>query len=295
MTLKSMTGFARADGAMGGARWHWEVRSVNGRGLDIRLRVPAGYDGLEPRVRDAVAKRITRGNVSLTLTLQRDVEGAELKVNEAALASVLLAIERLREKGDFKKPRPEGVLALRGVLDVADATETEADVAARSGAMLADLDKALLALVAARGEEGARLSALLTEQLARIEAIVATVEASPARKEEAIRARLAEQVRRLLDASSSLDADRLHQEAALLATRADIAEELARLTAHVAAARALIATREPVGRKLDFLAQEFNREANTLCSKAVDVEITRAGLELKAVIDQFREQVQNIE
>ncbi|MEZ5849250.1 MAG: YicC/YloC family endoribonuclease [Hyphomicrobiaceae bacterium] len=295
MTLKSMTGFARSDGTGDGARWHWEVRSVNGRGLDIRLRVPSGYDGIEPKVRDAVAKRVTRGNVSLTLTLQREVEGAELKVNEAALASVLAAIARVEAAGAFERPRPEGILALRGVLDVAEASETEADIAARSSAMLADLDKALDALVAARREEGARLAGLLADQVARVEALVAAVEANPARKEEAIRARLAEQVRRLLDAASNLDEGRLHQEAALLATRSDIAEELARLTAHVAAARSLFASGEPVGRKLDFLAQEFNREANTLCSKAVDVEITRSGLELKAVIDQFREQVQNIE
>ncbi len=295
MTLKSMTGFARRDGALGALRWHWEARSVNGRGLDVRLRLPPGYEGLEHRVREVTPKRITRGNVSVTLTVQRDAGASELRLNHAALDQVLAAIAAVRAKGDFDKPRPESVLALKGVLEQSEPVESEAETEARQSAMLADYDAMLVALTDARAQEGARLGVVLRDQISEIETLTRAVAASPARTPEAIRRRLAEQVRRLTDAVPSLDPDRLHQEAVLIATRADVAEELARLHAHVAAARELLAAREPIGRKLDFLAQEFNREANTLCSKANDVEITRAGLALKTVIDQMREQVQNIE
>ena len=295
MTLKSMTGFARRDGARGAVRWHWEARSVNGRGLDVRLRLPPGYETLEHKVREVTPKRITRGNLSVTLTVQRDSGGSELRLNQAALDQVLVAIAAVRAKGDFDKPRPESILALKGVLEQSEAIESEAETEARQTAMLADYDAMLGALSEARSQEGARLGLVLSDQISRIETLTRTVAGSPARTPEAIRRRLEDQVRKLLDAVPALDRDRLHQEAVLMATRADVEEELARLRAHVGAARELLATEEPIGRKLDFLAQEFNREANTLCSKANDVEITRAGLALKTVIDQMREQVQNIE
>ena len=295
MALKSMTGFARRDGARGGMRWHWEVRSVNGRGLDLRLRLPPGTESLEHRVREATQKRVVRGNVSVTLTVQRDAGAAEIRVNDDALDQVLAAIARVRAKGQFDNPRPEGVLALRGVMELVEPIESEAEADARLAAMLADYEAALVGLTDNRAREGARLAAVLSDQVTQIESLVACVAASPARSTDAIRRRLAEQVRRLTDAVPSLDPERLHQEAVLLATRADVEEELARLRAHIAAARELLAAKEPTGRKLDFLTQEFNREANTLCSKSNDVEITRLGLDLKAVIDQMREQVQNIE
>ncbi len=295
MALKSMTGFARRDGARGGMRWHWEVRSVNGRGLDLRLRLAPGTEGLEHRVREATQKRVVRGNVSVTLTVQRDAGAAEIRVNDDALDQVLAAVARVRAKGQFDNPRPEGVLALRGVMELVEPIESEAEADARLAAMLADYEAALVGLTDNRAREGARLEAVLSEQVTQIESLVSRVAASPARSTDAIRRRLAEQVRRLTDAVPSLDPERLHQEAVLLATRADVEEELARLRAHIAAARELLAAKEPTGRKLDFLTQEFNREANTLCSKSNDVEITRLGLDLKAVIDQMREQVQNIE
>ncbi len=295
MTLKSMTGFARRDGARGAVRWHWEVRSVNGRGLDVRLRLPPGYEGLEHRVREVTPKRITRGNLAVTLTVQRDAGSSEMRLNQAALEQVLAAISAVRAKGDFDKPRPEAILALKGVLEQSEAVDSEAETESRQSAMLADYDTMLGSLSESRAQEGARLGLVLNDQIGQIEALTRTVAASPARTPETIKRRLEEQVRKLLDAVPSLDRDRLHQEAVLIATRADVEEELARLRAHVAAARELLAAREPIGRKLDFLAQEFNREANTLCSKANDVEITRAGLALKTVIDQMREQVQNIE
>jgi uncharacterized protein (TIGR00255 family) len=288
-----MTGFARTEGALDGCRWHWEVRSVNGRGLEVRLRLPPGHDGLEPRLREAAQRRLARGNINATLTLVRDTPPGAIRLNEVVLGDVIRAADRVREITGGERPRVEALLAIRGVLEIAEPEETASE--AQAAAIIASFEDALTRLVTARGAEGARLARVIKDQLDRIEALVATAAASPARSVDAVRRRLAEQVQRLLDAAPSLDPERLHQEAALIATRADIEEEVKRLTAHVAAARELLAAAEPVGRKLDFLAQEFNREANTLCSKANDPELTRNGLEMKAVIDQMREQVQNIE
>jgi len=295
MPLKSMTGFARSEGAHAGLRWHWEVRSVNGRGLDLRLRLAPGFDSLEPAVREAVTKSVVRGSVSVTLAVERQAGGAEIRVNEAALAQVMTAVERVRSTGDFLPPSPEGILGIRGVLEIAEPVESEAAMSARDAAMLASLSATLVSLANSRAAEGARLADILMDQITAVDRIVAVVAKSPSRTPEAIRTRLAEQVQRIMGTGVALDDQRLYQEAALLASKVDVEEELKRLTAHTAQARDLMRATEPVGRKLDFLAQEFNREANTLCSKANDVEITRLGLELKAIIDQMREQVQNIE
>jgi uncharacterized protein (TIGR00255 family) len=295
MSIKSMTGFARAEGTYDGAAWHWEVRSVNGRGLDVRLRLPPGSEQLEPKVREAVARHVTRGSVTISLSSERTDGGAEIRINERALAQVMVAAARVRTLTDAAPPRVDGLITIKGVLDLVEPAENPEQAAARSEAMLKSLDGALIALVAARAAEGSRLAATLNGQLDEIERQVRIVEQSPARTREAIEQRLKEQVGRLLDVSNGLDPARLHQEAVLLATRADVEEELQRLTSHVSAARELLIENGAVGRKLDFLAQEFNREANTLCSKASEVDITRAGLALKTVIDQLREQVQNIE
>ena len=293
MTLNSMTGFARADGSQQGVRWYWEVKSVNGRGLDIRVRLPQGHDQLEPKVREAVAKRFVRGSFTINLTAHRDLGAVDVRVNEAALAQILRAVEDVRRLTGGPPPSAEGLLALRGVLDVSEADGSlDAGVAA---AMLASLEQSLQMLADARAAEGQRLTSVLNAHIDEIERLTRQVQTSPSRSPDAIRSRLQEQVARLIDASSALDPIRLHQEAILLATRSDVEEEVQRLTAHVASARALISERQPAGRKFDFLAQEFNREANTLTSKAVDLEIARAGLALKTVIDQLREQVQNIE
>lgn len=294
MQIKSMTGFSRVEGAHAAARWHWEVRSVNGRGLDLRFRLPPGLEVLEPRVREAAQKRLARGSVNATLNLGREAGAAAIRLNEAAFMQVVAAADRARELAGTARPTLEGLLAVRGVLEVAEAADLAGDEVLAS-AIVASFEEALGCLVVARTSEGARLAEILTGQLHQIEAHTSAAAASPARSVQTIRQRLAEQVARLVDASPALDPVRLHQEAALLATRADIEEEVKRLGAHVAAARELLATAEPVGRKLEFLAQEFNREANTLCSKANAPDITRAGLALKAVIDQLREQVQNIE
>jgi uncharacterized protein (TIGR00255 family) len=295
MTIKSMTGFARADGAAGSLSWHWEVRSVNGRGLDVRLRTPPGFEGLEPRVRDIVGKRIVRGSVTVNLSVRRAYGQTQIRLNEAAVQQVLEVLRRLKEIATVGPPNAEALLGIKGVLEVAEAEETEEEAARRTQAMLADLERALEGMLQARAEEGARLRAIVLGHLAAIEQLVSAVERSPARSPETIKQRLKEQVSRLMETSSAFDEARLHQEAVLLATRADTEEELKRLAAHISAARDLLNSREPAGRRLDFLAQEFNREANTLCSKSNDVDTTRIGLELKAVIDQMREQVQNIE
>ena len=295
MTLTSMTGFARADGALGATTWTWEVRSVNGRGLDVRLRLPPGSEGLEPGVRAAVAKRLVRGSLSVALNLKRSDGATELRVNEAALRQVLIAVEGIRARLNAPPPRAEALLGIKGVIEVVEREESETEVRARSEAILASLADALDELVRTRSAEGERLAAVIAEQLNAMARLVAQVEAAPSRSPAAIRERLKEQIARLLETGTVLEESRMLQEVALLATRADVAEELKRLAAHIAAARELIEASRPAGRQLDFLAQELNREANTLCAKAADAEVTRAGLELKAVIDQMREQVQNIE
>jgi len=290
-----MTGFASRDGAAGSATWHWELRSVNSRGLDVRLRLPPGFEGLEPRIRAAIAQQLARGSIAVNLSARRGDGGTEIRLNEAALSQVLVALDRLQALVETAAPRAEALLGIKGVLEVIEPEESSEEVSARSEAMLRDLEQALIDLVAVRTAEGGRLAQIVLDQLAVIDGLTQRIAGLPARSLEAVRARLKEQVGRLLESNANFDEARLYQEAAILAARADVEEELKRIGSHVAAARELLAGDAPAGRRLDFLAQELNREANTLCSKANDEETTRAGLDLKAVIDQMREQVQNIE
>ncbi len=295
MSLNSMTGFARVEGATGLARWHWELRSVNGKGLDARLRLPPGMDGIEPRLRTELARHLKRGNCQITLTIDRAADAVPLRVNKEALRVVLDAIADLQQTMEVMPPRPEGILALKGVLESAEAVE-ESDEAKQAfeEALVASFGEAAAALASARAQEGAKLEAILRAQVNEIDRLTREAAACPAATPEAMRARLTGQLQDLL-AASSVSEDRIAQEVALLATKADIREELDRLTAHVSQAHELLDGSEPAGRRLDFLTQEFNREANTLCSKASDVSLTRIGLDLKAVIDQLREQIQNVE
>jgi uncharacterized protein (TIGR00255 family) len=290
-----MTGFARAEGSHGDIAFAWELKSVNGKGLELRFRLPSGYDSLEAPLRAALALRFKRGNLSATLNLARSAAAAPLRVNRDALAEVIAAMKEIGAAVAAAPPRLDGLLALRGVLENTEAAEDEADREARNAAVLAVWDTALAALAAMREAEGTRLEVILNERLDEIEGLVDAAERSAASQPDAIKARLRSMVELLLEASPALPEERLAQEAALLLSRADIREELDRLNAHVAAARALLAEANNVGRRLDFLCQELNREANTLCSKSADIELTRTGLELKAAIEQFREQVQNIE
>ena len=295
MALSSMTGFARASGALDGLHWQWEAKSVNGKGLETRCRLATGFEHLEGLVREAVGRRFKRGNLQVSLSCDHGSSDEVFSVNEAALEQLLAISEKLRARLGGEAPRIDGLLALRGVIEVTSKPVDPEVAARRDAAMLASLDAALAQLATMRASEGARLGLVLEGQLDRISALTAAARDCPARHPEAIKARLAEQVAKLVEARSSFDEARLHQEAVLVATRVDIQEEIDRLFAHVEAARALLVAKEPAGRKLEFLAQEFNREANTLCSKAIDHSMTTIGLDLKTVIDQLREQVQNIE
>ncbi len=294
MTISSMTGFARASGASAGGQWVWELRSVNGRGLEQRLRLPPGFDDVEVEARGRIAKAFTRGNVGGTLTVETVASGT-FRLNEVALEAVITAAERVRARVPGATVSADGLLGLRGVLEPIDAARNEDDERALRQAVLTGLDQALAALVAARRAEGQSVAAVIAGQLTRISELTMAAAASDGRRPEAVRARLEDQLRRILEANAAFDPERLHQEAALIASRADVQEEIDRLAAHVAQARAILAEGGPVGRRLDFLAQEFGREANTLCSKSNDAELTRLGLELKATIEQFREQIQNLE
>jgi len=295
MTLKSMTGFARADGVHGDTDWSWEARSVNGRGLELRLRLPSGFEALEIRVRGLAQEKLARGNCTLNLSVRRKAGTTEIRLNEAVLAQARAVAERAKALTDLKTARLDTLLSMRGVVEAVEAEESEEAHAALYHALLAGLARVLDELVYARAAEGERLEAVISKQLATIAALVGRASDAAARQSEALGARLAEQVARLTKASAGLDPERLHQEALLLAAKADIQEELDRLRAHLAAANEHIESNQPVGRKIEFLAQELNREANTICSKASDIEISRTGIELKTVIDQLREQVQNIE
>jgi uncharacterized protein (TIGR00255 family) len=296
MTLQSMTGFARAVANHDGVSIAWEVKSVNGKSVELRLRLPPGFERLEPALRQAVQKRFARGNFQATLTVGKaGALQAQPVVNELFLKDIAGLAQRLQEQFGVAPPSADGLLSLRGVLDVPEAIESEEVRAALDAALLAALDDALAGLETARRAEGDALKGLLLGHIDVIEALTLKAESDSSRDPAVIRKRLAEQVRLLMEASANLDESRLHMEAAFLATKADIREEIDRLKTHIASGRALLATGGAVGRKLDFLAQEFNRESNTLCAKSNAASVTAIGLELKAVVDQFREQVQNLE
>jgi len=295
MALSSMTGFARGHGVAGSYAWAWELKSVNSKGLDLKLRLPPGWEAIEPGVRARASEILSRGSVFANLTVSREGAPPVARINEPALNAVLAALKGLEGKVAGAPPSLDGILSLKGVMEVSEAEESEDERSAAEVAVVAGFGQALKRLAEMRRTEGQALGKILSSRLLEIGALTARAEASPGRKPEAIKARLAEQVAELLEASQRFDADRLHQEAIMLATKIDIREELDRLAAHVAQAKKLLADGGPIGRKLDFLSQELNRESNTLCSKANDLELTNIGLELKAVVEQFREQVQNLE
>lgn len=295
MTLQSMTGFARVEGTSGRTRWAWELRSVNGKGLDVRLRLPPGLEALEADVRRLAGEAFSRGNLQIGLATSVSEAQVEAVVNQGALAAVLALRDQLAGTIDPAPLKLDTLLSVRGIVDFREAEESEAERATRDADIRTGLAEAIRRLADMRRKEGAALADVLLGQVARIEALTAAVEADPSRSVAAIAERLSAQVATLMQGTTALDRDRLHQEAALLATKADLREEIDRLKAHVRAARELIAEGGPIGRKLDFLAQEFNRESNTICSKSNAAQVTAAGIELKVVIDQFREQVQNLE
>lgn len=295
MVLQSMTGFARASAEAAGALVAWEVKSVNGKSAEARFRLPPGFERLEPALRQNLQKTFSRGSFQAALTVSRKSPNVQPVVNESFLKEITTLAKRLEEKFGTARATADGLLALRGVLDIPETIESDESRAALDEIITAVFGKALADLEVARRHEGSALGVLLLSNLDEIEALTLRAEADPSRDPAVIRERLAEQVRLLLDASATLDEARLHAEAAFLATKADIREEIDRLKTHVISGRTLLTSGGPIGRKLDFLAQEFNRESNTLCSKSSAASVTAIGLELKAVVDQFREQVQNLE
>jgi uncharacterized protein (TIGR00255 family) len=295
MALSSMTGFARAQGVTGTYAWSWELKSVNAKGLELRLRLPPGWDSVEVPVRTRGAEKLSRGNVYGNLTVKREGALPVVRVNEQVLSAVLSTMQSIAGRIAAEPPRLDGVLGIKGVIDVIDEDESEDARRAAEHDIVKGFATALDELCKMRRHEGDALGRLLSARLDEIAALAQRAENVPGRQPEAIKKKLAEQVAVLLDASTRFDADRLHQEAVLLASKADVREELDRLAAHVAQARHLLAQGGAIGRRLDFLSQELNREANTLCSKANDLELSNIGLELKSVVEQFREQVQNLE
>lgn len=296
MALSSMTAFARTQGPLpSGGDWTWEIRSVNGRGLDLRFRLPPGHEGLEPKLRSAVQERFARGSVQANLTLKRDAARAQLAVNEVALDQVSRLAKDLEKRLGLPTPTADGLLALKGVLELREPEETEADRSETLACLEQGFLDGLDALKAARAEEGHQLGTVVDRLIGEISGLVTDAKKPAENQPSLIRARLEKSLSDLREPGQDLPEERIAQEVAMLAGKACVREEIDRLDIHISAAKELLASSEPVGRKFDFLVQEFHREANTLCSKSADPALTRCGLALKTTIDQLREQVQNIE
>ena len=294
-----MTGYARAQGSDERRRWVWEARSVNGRNLEIRCRVPQGFDRLENPARTAIGSRMKRGNVSLTLTIASEQQGKPLRINRALLAELAGLVEEVRKGTGAAAPTADGLLRVRGVIEEEDAAvEGEEALAVLDRALSGTLDEVLKALAAARAAEGRALAVVIDRHVGEIEELCKRAADRASAQVGTVRARFDSQLAELLERAPPLSEERFAQEVALLVGKADVREELDRLAAHIAQARTLLADARPdnpVGRKFDFLCQEFNREANTLCSKSADIELTRIGIDLKGAIERLREQVQNVE
>jgi uncharacterized protein (TIGR00255 family) len=295
MALSSMTGFARSHGASGPYAFEWELKSVNAKGFDLRTRLPPGWDDIESTVRRRSAQVLSRGTVYANLTVKRSNAASVVRINEEVLASILKAAGDLSCRIDAVAPSIDGLLSIKGILEVVEADIDEAEEQASKAAAADAFEQALRSLIDMREREGVALGQILSQRMDEIERLASRAEAAPGRRPDAVKTRLAEQISALLEASDRFDQDRLHQEAILIAAKADIREELDRIASHISQARELIGGGGPIGRRLDFLAQEFNREVNTCCSKSNDLELTNVGLEMKNVVEQFREQVQNLE
>jgi len=290
-----MTGFARAEGAENGYSWTWEIRSVNARAMDTRLRIPPGLERLEVRLKPAVAERFVRGNISATLALSRPQRQTTLSVNQDVLDQVIDIAKDISGRLKAQQPTIDGLLSIRGVLDAVEEEESEEEREALSNAIVASFETGLDAMKENRAKEGSRMAEVVRGHLEDIASLAGRAAGASAASAAAAEKRLRDQVSTLLKDEPALPEERLAQEVALIVAKGDIREELDRLQAHVEAAQELLVADEPIGRPFDFLCQEFNREANTLCSKASDIELTRIGLDLKASIERLREQIQNIE
>ncbi|CAN5279944.1 YicC family protein [soil metagenome] len=295
MALSSMTGFARSHGTSGPYAFEWELKSVNAKGFDFRMRLPPGWDDIEAATRKRATEVLSRGTVYANLSVKRTGVGSMIRINDDVLSSILKVAAEISARTDAVAPSVDGLLGIKGVIEVVEPESDEAEMQAARAAVSAAFEEALQSLIAMRKREGVALGQILSQRMDEIEHLATRAEAAPGRKPEAIKARIAEQVALLLDTSDRFDPDRLSQEAIMIAAKADIREELDRIASHIAQTRELLGKGGAVGRRLDFLAQEFNREVNTTCSKSNDIELTNTGLEMKNVVEQFREQVQNLE
>lgn len=292
--INSMTGFAVASGTGAAGRWSWEIKTVNAKGLDIRLRVPPGFDAEEIEARRLIGARLARGSCQVNLSITRDAPATQVRVNTVVLRNLLRELDAITVPPTIRPASLDGILALRGVIETVDAAPGDAGLEALRAEALSGLGQALDSLCAMRASEGQALLLVLHERLGTIARLTDQADKAPQRQAGAVQDKLVQTIAALRD-KFQLDPDRLHQEALILAAKADVREELDRLSAHVAAARELLASSAAVGRRLDFLAQELAREANTFCAKVNDAALTAIGLELRVEIEQFREQVQNIE
>jgi uncharacterized protein (TIGR00255 family) len=295
MALSSMTGFARSHGASGPYAFEWELKSVNAKGFDLRTRLPPGWDDIEATARKRSAQVLSRGTVYANLTVKRSNAASVVRINEEVLASILKVASDLSGRINAVAPSIDGLLSIKGVLEVVEPETDEVEEQAAKAAAAEAFEQALRSLIDMREREGTALGQILSQRMDEIEHLASKAEAAPGRRPDAVKARLAEQITALLETSDRFDQDRLNQEAILISAKADIREELDRIASHISQVRELIGGGGPIGRRLDFLAQEFNREVNTCCSKSNDLELTNIGLAMKNVVEQFREQVQNLE
>jgi len=295
MTLSSMTGFGRAEGHFENYSWVWEIRSVNGKGIDVRMRIPPGLDVFDQFVKLVLKKAFSRGNLNVSLQLQKEDSEAEINVNEQVLDKLIAVAKEAAIKHDLSMPSIDRLLSIRDVVEITDMDDSEQKVKDRDDALKSSFMDAARSLTQSRDDEGSATFDMLSNVLDEIESLLKQGEEIAAKQPDALKIKYQEKVAALFDNKRGLDQDRLAQEIVLLATKVDVKEETDRLNAHITSARTLLREKGPVGRKLDFLTQEFNREANTLCSKSSDITLTNIGLSLKTAIDQFREQVQNVE
>lgn len=295
MTLQSMTGFARTQGQFEETSWVWELRSVNGKGLDLRLRIPSGFEALEVKSRKLLTTYFTRGNVQISLSVTQSSSASLPYINQEAVSTLLEAAKELQQRVGGDLPSAAELMAMRGVVELQEKQLNDEEKDTLHLAILESLKEAAEALLSMRQGEGRAIAEVLRQQVEKIEQLHRQIEANDARSPEAIKQQLQTQIDKIVENNAEFDDQRLYQEVAILAAKADLQEELDRLVVHVKAAQDLLRSDGPVGRRLDFLAQEFNRECNTICSKSNSAEVTSIGLDMKLIIDQFREQLQNME
>ncbi|MBT5767107.1 YicC/YloC family endoribonuclease [Pseudemcibacter sp.] len=295
MTLSSMTGFGRAEGHYKHYSWVWEIRSVNGKGLDVRMRIPPGLDAFDQFIKTTIKKEITRGSINVLLQLSKEETDTDVKVNEAALDKLIGVAKKASVDHDLPMPSLDSLLSIRDVVEIILTEDNENQISERNDILKKSFIEALSELKSSRQEEGLATRKMLSDVIDQVEDLLNQAEEIVNNQPSLLKEKYEEKVNALFDNKQGIDKDRLAQEIVLLATKADTKEETDRLRAHIASARTMLDAKGTIGRKMDFLTQEFNREANTLCSKSSDIALTNIGLSLKTAIDQIREQVQNVE